>query len=88
MKIFPINHALLLQITNHHLIYRLVGYALRNRPHVWLAWSEIAKWPLLGFIVPRIAVLVDMTSPVKGLRTLVQAINMVKETSMGSDYFP
>ena len=66
----------------------LIGYALKNRLHVWLAWSEIAKWPLVGFIVTRNAVLVDATSPVKGLRTLVQAINTVKENPWDLIIFP
>lgn len=66
----------------------LIGYALKKRLHVWLAWSEIANWPLVGFIVTRNAVLVDMTSPAKGLRTLVQAINIVKEHPWDLIIFP
>lgn len=66
----------------------LVGCALRNKPHIWLSWAELAKGPLLGFIVPRISVLVDMTSPVRGLRTLVQAIDIVKKHSWDLIVFP
>ena len=50
--------------------------------------QNLQNGPLLGFIVPRIAVLVDMTSPVKGLRTLVQAINIVKENPWDLIIFP
>lgn len=66
----------------------LVGYALGYRPHIWLALAELTKGPLLKLIVPRIAVLVDMTIPSRGLRTLIQAINIVKEHTWDLIIFP
>lgn len=66
----------------------LIGYALKKRQHVWLAWAELAKLPMLRFIVPRISVLVDMSTPVKGMRTLVQAINTVKQNTWDLIIFP
>lgn len=66
----------------------LVGAALRGRPHIWLSWAELAKGPILQFIVPRVSVLVDMTSPVRGLRTLIQAIEIVKKHSWDLIIFP
>ena len=66
----------------------LIGSALKNKPHIWLSWAELAKAPLLRFIVPRISVLVDMTSPIRGLRTLLQAIDVVKKHSWDLIIFP
>lgn len=66
----------------------LVGYALKGKPHIWLSWAELAKGPLLRFIVPRVSVLVDMTSPVRGLRTLLQAIDVVKRHTWDLIIFP
>lgn len=66
----------------------LVGAALRGRPHIWLSWADLAKGPLLQFIVPRVSVLVDMTSPTRGLRTLIQAIDIVKKHAWDLIIFP
>jgi 1-acyl-sn-glycerol-3-phosphate acyltransferase len=66
----------------------LVGCALKNRPHIWLTWAELAKAPLLRFIVPRNSVLVDMNSPIKRLRTVVQTINIVKKHDWDLIIFP
>ena len=66
----------------------LVGAALAGRPHIWLSWAELAKGPLLQFIVPRVSVLVDMTSPTRGLRTLIQAIDIVKKHTWDLIIFP
>jgi 1-acyl-sn-glycerol-3-phosphate acyltransferase len=66
----------------------LVGNALKERPHVWLALAELTKSPILRFILPRVAVLVDTTNPVRGLRTLVQAMNIVKEKPWDLIIFP
>jgi len=66
----------------------LIGYILRKRPHIWLAWSELAKGPLLRFLLPRIAVLVDVTSPLKAGRTLLQAISVVKSEPWDLVIFP
>lgn len=66
----------------------LIGYILRKRPHIWLAWDELAKGPLLRFLLPRIAVLVNVTSPMKAVRTLVQAISVVKSEPWDLVIFP
>lgn len=66
----------------------LVGFALGDRPHLWLAWSELAKSPMLKFILPRVSILVDTTTPARGLRTLVQAINLIKQKPWDLIIFP
>lgn len=66
----------------------LIGYILRKRPHIWIAWNELTKGPLLKFLLPRIAVLVDVTSPTRAVRTLVQAIAIVKEHPWDLVIFP
>lgn len=66
----------------------LVGYVVRKRPHLWLAWDKLANGPLLRFLLPRIAVLVNATSPQKAVRTLVQAISLVKSKPWDLIIFP
>ncbi len=77
-------------VANHQssLDIPLVGRALRKKTHVWLSWAELAKGPLLRFIVPRVSVLVDMTTPIRGLRTLMQAIAVVKKHDWDLVIFP
>ncbi len=66
----------------------LIGYLLKDRIHVWLAWAELAKSPLFKFILPRIAILVDTSSPLRGMRTLMQAINTIKTKPWDLIIFP
>lgn len=77
-------------ISNHQSSFDipLIGYALANRSHIWLAWSELAKSVLLRFLLPRNSILVDTSSPVKGMRTLVQAIQIVKTHPWDLIIFP
>lgn len=67
----------------------LVGYTLKNRPHLWLALASLTKEsPLLRIILPRNAVLVDTGSPTRGARTLVEAISLVKKHPWDLIIFP
>lgn len=67
----------------------LVGYAMKGKPHVWLALRELlTSMFLLRLFLPRIAVLVDTSTPIKGLRTLVEAINLVKSKPWNMIIFP
>lgn len=66
----------------------LIGYILRKRPHIWIAWAELTKGPLLKFLLPRIAILVDVSSPTRAVRTLVQAISIVKSHPWDLVIFP
>jgi 1-acyl-sn-glycerol-3-phosphate acyltransferase len=66
----------------------LIGYALGKRHHIWLALSQLVEWLSLRFVLPRVAVLVDTSTPIKGLRTLLQAINLLKEHTWDVIIFP
>ena len=54
----------------------LIGSLLNSFPHVWLAKSELGR-TLIGPILRRMAVLIDMSTPQRGMRSLVQAIQLV-----------
>lgn len=54
----------------------IVGSLIGYKPHVWLATVDLLKSPILRFVIPRVAVIVDMTSPMKGMRSLLQAIDI------------
>ena len=55
----------------------LLVYALRGYPHVWMAINTLMSSPILRFILPKVAVLVDVSSPIAGMRTLIAAIKRV-----------
>jgi 1-acyl-sn-glycerol-3-phosphate acyltransferase len=79
--IFVANHQSSLDIP-------IVGSLIKTHPHIWLAKSELLISPILGFILPRIAVLIDMSTPIKGMRSLVNAVNMIYEKRRHAMIFP
>ncbi len=66
-------------IANHQssLDIPVVGYLMQGRAHAWLALSTLAKSPILRFVITKVAILVDMSTPQKGLRSLIQAIQLL-----------
>jgi 1-acyl-sn-glycerol-3-phosphate acyltransferase len=79
--IFAANHQSSLDIP-------LVGILARGTPHVWLALSSLMKSPILRFVLPRVAVLVDMSTPVKGMRSLLQIVSLVTNKHRSVMIFP
>lgn len=77
-------------VANHQSAFDipLIGYLLRQRPHIWLAWKELLSDKYLRFILPRISIPVDTTTPLNGMRTLVQAIAIIKEKTWDLIIFP
>jgi len=65
----------------------LVGSLLRGFPHVWLAKTELTK-TALSPILKRMAVLIDMSTPQRGLRSLMRAIQLVKGKKRHAIIFP
>ncbi len=65
----------------------LVGSLLDSFPHIWLAKSELGRsW--LAPIVRRMAVLIDMSTPQRGMRSLKRAIDLVKGKRRHAIVFP
>lgn len=77
-------------IANHQssLDIPLVGYTLKTYPHIWLAKYELMESPILRFILPRLAVLVDMSSPMRGMRSLVEALQHIQGKNRHVILFP
>ena len=71
-SIFVANHQSSLDIP-------ILGSLVKTEPHVWLATIDLMKSPILRFIIPKVAVIVDMSSALKGMRTLLQAIRIINE---------
>jgi 1-acyl-sn-glycerol-3-phosphate acyltransferase len=79
--IFAANHQSALDIP-------LVGVLAQHHPHVWLAWSKLADYPLFGLVLKRLAILVDTTTPMRATRTLLRAINRIKDNHHHVIIFP
>lgn len=52
----------------------LIGYILKDKPHIWLAWAQLQKLPLLKPFIQRVALLVDVSSSHKAARAIVESI--------------
>lgn len=80
-SIFVANHSSSLDIP-------VLGSLLDGRPHLWLAMTWLTRFWMFRLFLPRTAVLVDMTSPYSGVRSLIKIIQMIKERAMNIMIFP
>jgi 1-acyl-sn-glycerol-3-phosphate acyltransferase len=79
--IFAANHQSSLDIP-------LLGVLSKNVPHVWLAKQELMESVFIRFVVPLIAVLVDVTSPRNAMLSLRKIINVVNNHHRNLMIFP
>lgn len=77
-------------VTNHQssLDIPLVGVLTKRHPHIWIAKEELTESPILRFVLPRVAILVDPEATFKAMRALLQAIKVMQEYKMGAMIFP
>lgn len=77
-------------VANHQssLDIAIVGRLVHRHPHVWLAKTELLESPMFRFWLPRMTVLIDMSTPMKGLRSLTNAISMVLNHRRHAIIFP
>lgn len=66
----------------------LLGYVMRGHPHIWLSMAALRRSPLLRFLLPKISILVDMSTPSTGVRSLLQAIATLHQTKSHLIIFP
>jgi len=66
----------------------LVGVLLNAKPHVWLSLAELRNSIFLRFILPKVSILVDMSSPANGVKTLREAITLLQEKPLSVVIFP
>lgn len=66
----------------------LVGILAKSTPHIWLAWSELFERPFHYFLLSRVALPLDVTSPLKAMRSFARALSIVCENNMHAIIFP
>ena len=66
----------------------LLGTLARGRPHIWLARHELMQWGLLKWVLPRLAMVVEVTSRQKAMSSLLRLVRLVKGTDIDIMIFP
>lgn len=66
----------------------LIGLTVKSYPHVWLAWNELFERPFHYFLLSRIAIPLDVTSPLKAMRSLVHVLDTIGTYRMHAIIFP
>lgn len=66
----------------------LMGVLSKGVPHVWLAKQELMDSILIKFVVPLLAVLVDVTSPRQAMGSLRKILNLVNNHYRNLMIFP
>lgn len=84
----PQNPAIL--VANHQSSFDipLLGSLVGSHPHVWFALKDLMKSPVLRFLLPPFSVMVDMSSPMTGMRSLLQIIKLLQDRPHHCMIFP
>lgn len=79
--IFAANHSSSIDVP-------LLGYVTRGRPHLWLAWYKLTRYPILGYFIKKLAVLVDTSSPRRAVEALSESAQRIRESHRDLLIFP
>jgi 1-acyl-sn-glycerol-3-phosphate acyltransferase len=79
--IFAANHQSAMDIP-------LLGMVAQGTPYVWMAWANLMKGPILRFVLPHVAVLVDTSTPMTAVRSLLQTMELVRKYKLHVMIFP
>lgn len=79
-----------IMVANHQssLDIPVVGALLNAHPQIWLATTHLKKFFLYRIGLPKFVVWVDMRTPQKGMRSLVQVIKCINKTKQHIIIFP
>lgn len=66
----------------------LLGVLAGKKSHIWLATSDLLKSKLLRYLVPILSVMVDVSSPVRAMRSLRNVIMLANQHDNHIMIFP
>jgi len=66
----------------------LVGILAKRKPHIWLATSELLRSKLLRYFVPIFSIMVDVSSPVRAMRSLREVMMLANQHDNHIMIFP
>lgn len=77
-------------IANHQssLDIPLIGAVVGHYPHIWLATTDLLKSPFFRLFLPRVAVMVDTSTPLKAMKSLVQSLSLIENKNRHAILFP
>ncbi len=77
-------------VANHQSVFDapLLGVMARGKPHIWLARHELMQWKLLRWILPRLSVVVNVTSRQHAMASLLRLVRLVKGKDIDIMIFP
>ncbi len=75
------NHQSLLDIP-------LVGSLMKGYPHIWLAWSALYNWFLLGLLIARLSIPINVSSLQKTVKSLRRAVSTMQKYCAHAIIFP
>ena len=79
--IFAANHQSSLDIP-------IVGSLTGGDPHIWLATADLMTWWSMRWVLPYLAILIDITTPRAAMRSLLQALMVARKTKAHVMIFP
>jgi 1-acyl-sn-glycerol-3-phosphate acyltransferase len=79
--IFAANHQSALDIL-------LLGSVSRGRPQLWMTWSGNTRFPVFGWILSRLAVVVHQDSPRQAVQAIATTAQMIREYNTSLMIFP
>ena len=79
--IFAANHQSSLDIPS-------LGSLTKGRENIWLIWHMLSTYPVFGYIVQRMNVMVDTTTSMKAARSLFQAYELLIDNHRDLMIFP
>ena len=65
----------------------LVGALLDGYPHIWMAWAKLKEY-WMGIVLRRMAILIDLSTSMSAMRSLVQALKMLEGKKRHVIIFP
>jgi 1-acyl-sn-glycerol-3-phosphate acyltransferase len=77
-------------VANHQssLDIPLIGAVVGHYPHIWLAKQELLESLFFRLFLPRVAVMVDTSTPLKAMKSLVQALSLIENKKRHAILFP
>ena len=66
----------------------LLGLLAQAQPHVWLARHELMTWYLLRWVLPRLAVVINVSSHQKAMASLLRLVRLVRDKNIDVMVFP
>lgn len=79
--VFVANHQSALDIP-------MIGVVVGTRPNIWMSWSGNLRFPVFGWIISRLAIIVNQDSPRQAVESLYSAAETLKTSPLDLLIFP